>query len=98
MSKKDKKKKIKENIKNMDPMYDHETNLKIADSLDNYVDTLTSLAILTGRKAKDVEEAVKVVHKNTKWLREGRPDNVFDEDAYSELVHCYDSVPILYLI
>ena len=40
MSKKDKKKKIKENIKNMDPMYDHETNLKIADSLENEEENL----------------------------------------------------------
>ena len=66
-------------------MYNQKRNNEIADHLEAYVDAVQNLFILEGKKEEDVENAIKVVTKAIKNLREGRPDKVFDEDRYNDV-------------
>lgn len=77
-----KKKKIKERIKDMDPMYDHEINLKVADSLERYVNLISSLIIVQGRSKELIDDSKDEIKKAIKNLREGKPEKVFDEERY----------------
>jgi UDP-2,3-diacylglucosamine pyrophosphatase LpxH len=67
-----------------DSMYNQERNNDIADKLEAYVDSITSLFILEGKREKDVKKAVKEVRKAAKNLREGKPEKVFDVDRFEE--------------
>lgn len=57
---------------------------KIADQLEEYVDTISTLVIINDKPKKKVKKAIKVVREAIKNLREGRPDEVFNHDNYME--------------
>lgn len=82
-----KKKKKKHNVYsgNGEGMYNQTRNNEIANHLEEYVDAVQNLFILEGKKEEDVKEAIKVVNKAIKNLREGRPDKVFDEERFTEI-------------
>ena len=65
-------------------MYDQKRNEQIADHLENYINDIQSLFILEGKSEKDVNDAIKVVKKAIKNLRDGKPEKVFDEERYEE--------------
>lgn len=67
-----------------DGIYDQKTNEDIADSLEKYSDEVKRFIIPDGKSAKKVKKALKVIKKTVKKLREGKADEVFDEDAYLE--------------
>lgn len=69
-----------------DGMYNQTRNNEIADHLEAYVEAVENLFILEGKKESDVNEAIKVVRKACKNLREGKPEKVFDEDRFNELL------------
>ena len=53
---------------------------QIADQLENYVDAATTMLVIEGQSEEDHKWAIKVVKKNIKNLRKGRPDKVFSEE------------------
>ena len=65
-------------------MYNQERNNEIADHLEAYVDAVTTLFILEGKREEDVNAAIKTVKKACKNLREGKPEKVFDEERFEE--------------
>ena len=67
-------------------IYDQARNNEIADHLEAYVDAVENLFILEGKKESDVKEAIKIVKKACKNLREGKPEKVFDLERYEELM------------
>ena len=79
---KDKKKKIRDRINNMDPMYDHQTNLQIANALEKYCNLINRQIIVQGRTKELVDDSKEVIKKAIKNLREGKPEKVFDEERY----------------
>lgn len=82
-----KKKKKQGGYTHGDGMYNQTRNNEIAEHLEAYVDAVETLFILEGKKESDVKDAVKTVRKACKNLREGRPDKVFDEDRFYELMN-----------
>lgn len=77
-----KKKKIKERIANMDPVFDHELNLKIADVLEEIVYNLDNYVIVEGRSKELVDDSLDKMRKGIKDIRNGKPEKVFDEERY----------------
>lgn len=67
-------------------IYNEERNKRIADQLDAYVDAVENLLIIDGVNVDEIEEAKKTVRKMTKRLRNGKPEKVFDEDKFEELL------------
>ncbi len=65
-------------------MYDQERNNEIADHLEAYVDAVSTLFIIDGKKEDDVKSAIKTVRKACKNLREGKPEKVFDLERFEE--------------
>ena len=57
---------------------------KIANQLEEYVDTVSTLVIINDKPRKKVKKAIKTVRKAIKDLREGRPEEVFDHDNFME--------------
>lgn len=82
-----KKKKKREFYMDGDGMYNQSRNNEIADHLDAYVDAVENLFILEGKKESDVKDAVKIIRKAAKNLREGKPEKVFDEERYNDLLY-----------
>lgn len=81
------KKKKKENgYFDGEGMYNQTRNNEIADHLEAYVDAVENLFIIEGKKESDIKDAIKVVRKACKNLREGKPEKVFDEDRYTEIL------------
>lgn len=64
--------------------YSKEECKKIADQLEEYLDTVSTLVIINDKPKKKVKEARKVVKKAIKNLREGHPEKVFNYDNYME--------------
>lgn len=81
-----KKKKKQNSFIDREGMYNQTRNNEIADHLEAYVDAVENLFILEGKKESEVEEAVKTVRKACKNLREGKPEKVFDEERFHELL------------
>lgn len=77
-----KKKKIKERIANMDPVFDHELNLKIADVMEEIVYNLDNYVIVEGRSKELVDDSLDKMRKGIKDIRNGKPEKVFDEERY----------------
>ena len=80
-----KKKKKKSEYMDGGGIYNQKRNNEIADHLEAYIDAVQNLFILEGKKEEDVEEAIKVIKKAIKNLREGKPEKVFDEDRFHEV-------------
>jgi len=72
-------------------LYDQERNNEIADHLEAYVDTVLSLFIIEGKKVKEVDEAIEVVRKAIKNLRNGKPEKVFNLERFEEYMASLDS-------
>lgn len=68
----------------IDDMYNQERNNEIADHLEAYVDAISSLFIIEGKKEDEIKSAVKVVRKACKNLRDGKPEKVFDLERFEE--------------
>lgn len=81
-----KKKKKQNSYMSRDEMYNQKRNNEIADHLESYVDAVENLFILEGKKESEVKDAIKTVRKACKNLREGKPEKVFDEDRFHELL------------
>lgn len=81
-----KKKKKNSDYIDGDGMYNQTRNNEIADHLEAYVDAVENLFILEGKKESDVKDAIKTVRKACKNLREGKPEKVFDEDRFNEII------------
>lgn len=64
--------------------YDEEECKKIADQLEDYIDTVKTLVIINDKSKKKVKKSIKVIEKAIKDLREGRPEEVFNYDNYKE--------------
>ena len=64
--------------------YDKHECKKIADQLEEYIDTISTLVIINDKPKKKVKKAIKTVRNAIKDLREGRPDEVFNHDNYVE--------------
>ena len=58
----------------------------IADSLESYLDIITSYVIIEGITEEEYEDAVKTVKKLIKKLRKGKGDDVFDKERYLEVM------------
>ena len=80
------KKKNKNNYNNYygEGMYNQEKNLQIAEHLEAYLDASENLFIFEGKKEADVKDAVKVIRKAIKNLKEGKPEKVFNEERFEE--------------
>ncbi len=65
-------------------MYNQDRNNEIADHLEAYVDAISSLFIVEGKKESEVKDAIKVVRKACKNLRDGKPEKVFDLERFEE--------------
>ena len=65
-------------------MYNQDRNNEIADHLEAYVDAISSLFIIEGKKESEVKDAIKVVRKACKNLRDGKPEKVFDLERFEE--------------
>lgn len=63
--------------------------MQVADQLENYLDAATTMLVIEGQSEKDHEWAIKVVKKNIKYLRKGRPDKVFSEEMLENNDLCY---------
>ena len=66
--------------------YDQKTMDYIADSLESYLDIITSYVIIEGITEEEYEDAVKTVKKLIKKLRKGKGDDVFDKERYLEVM------------
>ena len=64
--------------------YDQKVLDKIADSLEAYLDIITSYVIIEGITKDEYDESVKTVKKLIKKLRKGKGDEVFDKERYLE--------------
>ena len=69
-----------------DEMHDEERNNRIADQLDAYVDAVENLLIIDGVKVEDINNAKKVIRKAAKNLRKGKPEKVYDEERFYDLL------------
>ena len=67
-------------------MYDSKRNNELADNLENYVDTITSLFILDWMDVDKIKKAKKVVKKAVKNLRNGHPEKVFNEERFEDFI------------
>lgn len=65
-------------------MYSQERNNEVADHLESYVEAITTLFILEGKDAEEVENACKVIKKAVKNLRNGKPEKVYDEEEFEK--------------
>ena len=65
-------------------MYNQDRNNEIADHLEAYVDAISSLFIIEGKKESEVKDAIEVVRKACKNLRDGKPEKVFDLERFEE--------------
>ena len=72
-------------------LYNQERNNEIADHLEAYVDTVLSLFIIEGKKVKEVDEAIEVVRKAIKNLRNNKPEKVFNLERFEEYMMSLDS-------
>lgn len=86
-----KKKKIKQRIEEMDPMFDQQVNLKVASALERYVELISSLIIVQGRSKQLIDDSKDACKKACKNLREGKPEKVFDEERYRLFTEIEDS-------
>lgn len=64
--------------------YDQKVLDKMADSLEAYLDIITSYVIIEGITKDEYDESVKTVKKLIKKLRKGKGDEVFDKERYLE--------------
>lgn len=64
--------------------YDQKVLDSMADSLESYLDIITSYVIIEGITKDEYDESVKTVRKLIKKLRKGKGDEVFDKERYSE--------------
>ena len=64
--------------------YDQKILDKMADSLEAYLDIITSYVIIEGITKDEYDESVKTVKKLIKKLRKGKGDEVFDKERYLE--------------
>ena len=67
-------------------MYDKARNEQLADHLENYVESITSLFILEGSDADEIKKAKKVIKKAVKNLRNGHPEKVFNEERFEDFI------------
>ena len=68
------------------PMYDKVRNEQLADHLENYVESITSLFILEGSDADEIKKAKKIIKKAVKNLRNGHPEKVFNEERFEDFI------------
>ena len=68
-----------------DGMYDQKRNETIADHLLAYIDSVENLFILEGKDEDDIKEAIKVVRKACKHLKEGKPEKVYNVERFEEV-------------
>lgn len=80
-----------------DEMYNQDRNERIANSLEEYLDVVTNLCIITGKKKKDVKKAKKVVKQAIKDLRNGHPERVFDEGRFYDYIYGDDREEDIYV-
>ena len=66
--------------------YDQKTMDYIADSLESYLDIITSYVIIEGITEEEYEDAVKTVKKLIKKFRKGKGDDVYDKERYLEVM------------
>ena len=64
--------------------YDQKVLDSMADSLESYLDIITSYVIIEGITKDEYDESVKTVRKLIKKLRKGKGDEVFDNERYLE--------------
>lgn len=64
--------------------YDQKVLDKIADSLEAYLDIVTSYVIIEGITKDEYDGSVKTIKKLIKKLRKGKGDEVFDKERYLE--------------
>ena len=64
--------------------YDQKVLDSMADSLESYLDIITSYVIIEGITKDEYDESVKTVRKLIKKLRKGKGDEVFDKERYLE--------------
>ena len=67
-------------------MYDKVRNEQLADHLENYVESITSLFILEGSDADEIKKAKKIIKKAVKNLRNGHPEKVFNEERFEDFI------------
>ena len=67
-------------------MYDKARNEQLADHLENYVESITSLFILEGSDADEIKKAKKILKKAVKNLRNGHPEKVFNEERFEDFI------------
>ncbi len=63
---------------------DQEEYNKLADHLEEYLDTVSTLVIIGDKPKKKIKKAKKVVKEAIENLRKGNVDEVLNEDAYNE--------------
>lgn len=79
----DEKEKKKKKIKVRGPV-PYEQMKRDADCYESYLNAIETYCILKNLTVKKYEKTSKRVRKMIKYLREGRGDKVYDEDAYRE--------------
>ena len=67
--------------------YDHNLSKKIADNLEQYIQSVSTYIIIEGKSVKKIDEATEVVKKAIKDLRKGKEEKVFDEDGYNKYIN-----------
>ena len=67
-------------------MYDKARNEQLADHLENYVESITSLFILEGSDADEIKKAKKIIKKAVKNLRNRHPEKVFNEERFEDFI------------
>lgn len=70
--------------------YNHEDSQKIADQMEEYLNDISMLVIIMGKKYSKIKEAKKIIKKELiQNLREGKEEKVFDEEAYEKYLRGY---------
>jgi len=69
-----------------DNNYDHNVSKKIADNLEQYLNSVNTYIIIEGKSVKKIDKANEVVKQAIKDLRKGREDKVFDEAGYNKYI------------
>lgn len=66
--------------------YDKEISYKIADQLENYLNIEETMVIINDKSTKSIKKAKKVIKQAIKDLRNGREEEVFNDEAYFEFI------------
>ncbi|MBR6907675.1 hypothetical protein IKN40_04160 [bacterium] len=65
---------------------------KIADHLEEYLDAVSTLVIISDKPKKKIKKAKKVVREAIDNLRKGNISEVIDEKAYDEYMSSRDNM------